>query len=112
MSGSNPQQPPNLNTLDSILSQYAKSMKPGETIRIPLYKVKSSTTSIDPFMQARLSKSASGDSTAAPRSAVRNITESFPKVAKFIETVQKPDFQGAFQNGRLYQEDIPKVQVS
>lgn len=93
-----------LNTVDAILSYYSKSLKPGESISIPLYKGKNTITSVDPI-KSRANASGGGASSS------RNLEEKFPKIAKFIETVEKPDFQNTFKAGRLYQEDVPKAQV-
>ena len=35
----------------------------------------------------------------------------FPRVAKFVETVDRPDFAGKFKEGRLIEEDVPEVKV-
>ncbi len=95
---------PSLDTVDAILSHYSKSLQPGESISIPIYKGKATTTSID------LVKSKSVEN-AAP-SKIQSLNEKFPKIAKFIETVENPDFQNTFRGARLYQEDIPKAQVT
>ena len=92
---------PKLSTVDAILSHYAKSLKPGETIRIPLYKGKSTTTSSDPLMER----------TTADANK-KKLEEKFPKMAKFIETVEKPDFLHTLRNARLYQDYKPKAHVS
>lgn len=108
------QSPPTLKTVDAILSHYAKTLKPGESIQIPLIKGKSTTTSVDPIIHSRSKTSTSSagntDGSGVP-AASRIVQEKFPKIAKFIETVEKPDFQKCFQNGRFYQEDIPKAQA-
>ena len=93
-----------LGTVDAILSHYAKSLKPGESISIPIYKGKATTTSIDPLKSKTVVN-------AAP-SKIQSLNEKFPKIAKFIETVENPDFNTTFRGARLYQEDIPKAQVS
>lgn len=40
----------------------------------------------------------------------------FPRVAKFPETVTKPDFfgegSGSLRDGRMYEEDVPKAKAS
>ena len=94
--------PPTLTNVDAILSHYAKSLKPGESIRIPLYKGKGTTSSIDPIKKLRSNNNSASS---------RNQPEKFPKLAKFIETVEKPDFE-KLEGGRFYEEDIPKAQVS
>ena len=113
--------PAQLSTIDAILSHYSKSLKPGESISIPLYKGPGTVTSIDPIKKTRLSKSAqhhtkteevasssSTNSGGGGRNPMAQHVEKFPKMAKFIETVKKPDFKQAL---RLYQEDIPKAKV-
>ena len=115
----------NLNTIDSILSHYAKSLKPGESISIPLYKGKGTTISVDPLMKSRSTQQQQQQqqhqqqqqqkdqqNTNASSSMSRIMEEKFPKMAKFIETVEKPDFENVFDGGRFYQEDVPKVHVS
>ena len=109
--------PPTLKTVDAILSHYAKTLKPGESIQIPLIKGKSTITSVDPIFQSRSNASSGGSNGNSSNGggsggSSRLVQEKFPKIAKFIETVEKPDFQKLFQNGRFYQEDIPKAQVS
>ncbi len=90
-----PPPPQSLTTVDAILSHYSKYLKPGESISIPLIKGKSTTTSIDPLLLKANGRITTG--------------EKFPKLAKFIETVERPDFQSAFHGGRFYQENVPKV---
>ena len=104
-----------LKTIDAILSHYAKGLKPGESISIPLYKGPGTTTSVDPIKATRMSKGTSksqphadGPSNGASSTTRPVPIEQFPKMAKFIETVKKPDFK---QDMRLYQEDIPKAKV-
>jgi len=126
---------PPLNSVDAILSYYSKTLKPGETISIPLYKGKPTTTSHDFFLMKNAQKllsaaaatSAPGDThngngtsangtgagngAAVPIPAmIRNLTQPFPKLAKFTETTEKPEFlkNDELKTGRLYQEDIPK----
>ena len=37
----------------------------------------------------------------------------FPRVAKFVETVAAPDFtKGILRDGRMYEEEVPKMKVS
>jgi hypothetical protein len=117
-SAAKPSQPQHLKTIDALLSYHAKGLKPGESISIPLYKGPGTTTSMDPIKATRISKgaaakqpdgTANGTAGTGASSTVRPIPiERFPKMAKFIETVKKPDFT---QDLRLYQEDIPKAKV-
>uniref|UniRef100_A0A7S3PU53 Transcription initiation factor IIF subunit alpha n=1 Tax=Chaetoceros debilis TaxID=122233 RepID=A0A7S3PU53_9STRA len=115
---SNPPQPPaSFETIDAILSHHARSLQPGQSIAIPLYKSTNGTiTSIDPLQAARASKAAAaiGAKTIA-RSVQERSSVKFPRVMKFIETVEDPDFGNGkgkvetFRDGRLYVEDIPKA---
>lgn len=102
----------NFPSIDSLLSQYAKSLKPGESISIPLYKGSGTITTIDPLQATKAHKAAAAIGAKEPsQSVVKRHEVSFPKLCKFIETVEKPDFQkaGELQDGRLYMEDIPKA---
>jgi hypothetical protein len=84
----------NKSSIDVLLSQRGKSIKPGEQIRFTLVKGKSGIVCGDPVQ-----------SNAPP--------ETFPLLAKFPESVVKPDFSSSSWNkARLYQQDAPKVQVS
>lgn len=99
-------------TIDALLAQYAQSLKPGESISIPLYKGNGTITTIDPLQANKAQKAAAAIGAKAPASSVIKRHEvSFPKLCKFIQTVERPDFQkvGEFQDGRLYMEDIPKA---
>ena len=88
MAAPSPNEAPSLGTVDKILSHYAKSLKPGESISIPIYKGKASTESIDPVKSKTVAKAAA--------SKIQSLSEKFPKIAKFIETVEKPDFGNTF----------------
>ena len=35
----------------------------------------------------------------------------FPRVAKFGESVGRPDFGGRLVGGRMYEEDVPRAKV-
>lgn len=84
----------NKSGIDVLLSQRGKSIKPGEEIRFTLVKGKSGIICVDPVQ-----------SKAPP--------ETFPLVAKFPESVVKPDFSShQWSKARLYQQDAPKVKVS
>ena len=79
--------------MDVLLSQQGKSLAPGEQLRLVLVKGKSGITCQDPV-----------HSKAPP--------ESFPLLAKFPESVVKPDFTTPqWGKARLYQQDTPKAQV-
>jgi len=80
--------------IDVLLSQRGKTIAAGETITLTLIKGPSGLVGVDPV-----------NNKAPP--------ETFPLVAKFPESVPKPNFvHGAFAKCRLYQQDAPKVQVS
>ena len=108
------QQEKKMATIDAFLSQFAKTLKPGESISIPLYKGASSITNIDPNQAHKATKAAATIGAKAPAQSVLKRNEiTFPRILKFIETVEKPNFQkpGEFADGRLYMEDIPKAKV-
>jgi len=99
-------------TIDALLSQYAKNLQPGESVSIPLYKGRQTITTIDPLQASQAKKAAAAIGAKEPaKSVVKRHEISFPRLLKFIETVEKPNFQnvGEYQDGRLYTEDIPKV---
>jgi hypothetical protein len=101
-------------SIDTLLSQYAKSLKPGESISIPLYKGSGTITTIDPLQATKAHKAAAAIGAKEPaQSVIKRHEVSFPKLCKFIETVERPDFHkpGELQDGRLYMEDIPKAKV-
>ena len=77
-------------SINAVLTRLGKNLAPGETITFTLVKGPS-TVSSDPI------------STTDKRTPAL----SFPRMAKFIDTVVKPDFQQRFQNGRLYEENVP-----
>lgn len=86
-------------SIDAILSRHAKHLQPGQTITLTLVKGPTSK-STDPLL-ARAA--------AAKKQTATSLE--FPRVAKFVETVQKPDFKGKFAEGRLFEEDVPEVKV-
>jgi hypothetical protein len=91
---SNSKSSSNKSGIDVLLSQRGKSIKPGEEIRFTLVKGKSGSMCADPVQ-----------SKAPP--------ETFPLMAKFPESVVKPDFSShQWSKARLYQQDAPKVKVS
>jgi hypothetical protein len=106
---------PVFSTIDALLAQYAKNLQPGQSISIPLYKGKQTMTTIDPIQVSQAKKAAAAIGAKEPaKSVIKRHEISFPRLCKFIETVEKPNFQktGEFQDGRLYMEDIPKAKVS
>jgi len=106
---------PEFPTIDALLAQYAKNLQPGQSISIPLYKGKQTMTTIDPIQASQAKKAAAAIGAKEPaKSVIKRHEVSFPRLFKFIETVEKPNFQkaGEFQDGRLYMEDIPKAKVS
>ena len=92
-----------MTSIDSILSRHARSMKPGETLTLTLVKGPQSK-SADPLL-ARAA--AAKRMPNPPQLCALN----FPRVAKFVETVDRPDFAGKFKEGRLIEEDVPEVKV-
>lgn len=102
-------------TIDALLSQYAKDLQPGQSVSIPLYKGKQTVTTIDPLQASQAKKAAAAIGAKEPaKSVIKRHEISFPRLLKFIETVEKPNFHnvGEYQDGRLYTEDIPKAKVS
>lgn len=121
ITSSNPPHPPtSFETIDAILTHHARSLRPGESISIPLYKSANGTiTSIDPLQASRASKAAAAiGAKTITKSVKERSSVKFPRVMKFIETVEDPDFGNGkgrgetFRDGRLYVEDIPKAKVS
>jgi hypothetical protein len=50
---------------------------------------------------------------AAALSAAEKLTLTFPRIAKFPETVSKPNFySGGLRDGRMYEEEVPLAKVS
>jgi hypothetical protein len=79
--------------MDALLSQRGKAIAPGETVTFTLVKGPSGIVLKDPV------------NPKAP-------TATFPLIAKFPESVPKPDFtKPPFSKSRLYQQDTPKVKV-
>ena len=51
-------------------------------------------------------------STAVVRTSTRDaMPSSFPRMAKFVETVSPPDFGGILSDGRMYEEEVPRAKV-
>ena len=81
--------------IDTLLAKYARHLPPGGTVSVRLIKGPS-TTSVDPIAARR-------NSNAVPLE--------FPRVAKFTESIGRPDFGGRLRDGRMYEEDVPKAKV-
>jgi len=106
-------------TIDAILKDITKGLLPGQTVSIPLYKGQCTTTSVDALLAARTAAANAKNITPPPQQQQQHKTssehrllatnEKFPKIAKFTETVSKPNFHIDFCDGRMYHEDIPKV---
>ena len=92
-----------MTSIDTILSRHARSMKPGETLTLTLVKGPQSKSS-DPL----LARAAAAKKMPNPN---QMFALDFPRVAKFVETVDRPDFAGKFKEGRLIEEDVPEVKV-
>lgn len=82
--------------IDQLLAKYARHLPPGSSVSVRLIKGPSSS-SVDPI--------------AARRNAVNAVPLEFPRVAKFTESVTRPDFAGSLAEGRMYEEDVPKAKV-
>lgn len=102
-----------LNTIDEILGKYSNDLKPGESISIPLYKSRSTISTIDPIQVSRAQKIATsvGANTLTKGFVEKNELK-FPRLLKFNHpVVRKPKWDGDLDDGRLYIEDIPKAKV-
>ena len=78
--------------IDTLLTSQGRSLKIGEEIRFTLIKGPSNALFPDPV------------NPKAP-------TEQFPMIAKFPESVVKPNLQAEpWNTARLYQQDVPKAQ--
>ncbi|KAL3790021.1 hypothetical protein HJC23_011377 [Cyclotella cryptica] len=100
--------PPNGNTppaqagIDALLAKYARTLPPGGTVTVTLVKGPSSS-SVDPIAARRAASNEQQRRHAPP------VELTFPRVAKFPETITKPDFGGRLRDGRMYEEDVPKA---
>ena len=84
--------------IDTLLAKYARHLPPGGTVSVRLIKGPSSS-SVDPI--------------AARRNNANAVSLDFPRIAKFTESVTRPDFIGGkLGEGRMYEEDVPKAKVS
>lgn len=84
--------PGNGHGIDSLVSKHGKHLKTGEEVRFVLIKGPNRVALVDPV------------NPKAP-------SQEFPLVAKFSESVVKPDFSKMpWSTARLYQQDIPKAQ--
>eukprot|EP00984_Skeletonema_dohrnii_P024372 scaffold13491_cov110-Skeletonema_dohrnii-CCMP3373.AAC.1 len=117
--------------IDALLAKYARHLPPGGTISIQLTKGGTST-SVDPIAvrkavskkERQLQKnnnsgvSSGNDSdngggmsaaaATAARVAKEKLTLPFPRVAKFPETITRPNFiTGGLRDGRMYEEEVP-----
>lgn len=75
--------------IDSVLQSRGKSLQSGERLRFRLVKGPGTALTADPV------------DPKAPR-------QEFPLVAKFPESVMRPDFRGKHATARMYQQDVPK----
>ena len=88
-------------SIEKILNDYGKKLNPGDSISFTLVKGKETSTSVDPLLARRTNK---GNTNNNSKYELK-----FPRVAKFAETVTKPDFEKEWKDGRWYEEDIPKA---
>ncbi|KAL7472270.1 hypothetical protein ACHAXS_012603 [Conticribra weissflogii] len=121
--GTNHANPPLTLGIDTLLAKYARHLPPGGTVTVTLVKGPTSS-SVDPIAArkaaAALAKAGGGSdgegsSTGAlalgKKFAGATVPLPFPRVAKFPETVTKPDFlgdgsgSGSLRDGRMYEED-------
>ncbi|KAL3815347.1 hypothetical protein ACHAXA_002131 [Cyclostephanos tholiformis] len=139
-SSSSPSNPLLPSGIDALLAKYARRLPPGGSITVRLIKG-STSTSVDPIAARKAAASAakrsltvSNHSTSGRSScssagededdvdvppptmgaadARKNAPMSFPRMAKFVETVSPPDFGGALRDGRMYEEEVPKAKVN
>lgn len=87
-----------MTSIDALLSQHAKNLKPGESLSFVLVKGPTSKNSA-------ASVKADGTTQLAPELT-------FPKVAKFITTVVPPNFNATAPVMTMYEEDKPKARDS
>ncbi|KAL7550829.1 hypothetical protein ACHAWF_014034 [Thalassiosira exigua] len=116
--------------IDALLARYARDLPPGGTVTVRLIKGPSSA-SVDPIAArkaaARRAAAAGGNAGGGggggegseaiaasvrgtgPRGSLAGAPLSFPRVAKFHETVTAPDFfaTGSLKDGRMYEEEVP-----
>jgi hypothetical protein len=82
--------PPKKRSVDALLNSVGKSLQVDESVSIPILKGANPILGGDPV------------DLKAPR-------ESFPMIAKFPESVVKPEFtQDPWSKNRLYEQDVPK----
>ena len=94
-------------SIEKILNDYGKKLNPGDSISFTLVKGKETSTSVDPILARRTNK---GNTNNNNNNSSSNKYElAFPRVAKFAETVTKPEFEKEWKDGRWYEEDIPKA---
>eukprot|EP00571_Detonula_confervacea_P007614 CAMPEP_0172322470 /NCGR_PEP_ID=MMETSP1058-20130122/45954_1 /TAXON_ID=83371 /ORGANISM="Detonula confervacea, Strain CCMP 353" /LENGTH=724 /DNA_ID=CAMNT_0013038217 /DNA_START=12 /DNA_END=2183 /DNA_ORIENTATION=- len=125
---------PVISGIDTLLAKYARHLPPGGSISIRLIKGPTSQ-SVDPIAARQAAKKAAARNTAAVASSgvssgndsddnngaagaagpkatnSRSITAplTFPRMAKFSETVTQPDFGKSLRDGRIYEEEVPKA---
>ena len=89
---------PKITSIDKLLNDKAKQLKPGESITIPIIKGSTTHSSLDEILNQTETKALQ-----------------FPRIAKFGESVVKPNFEsdlnGGLHNVTLYEQDIPKIKV-
>lgn len=124
------QQLPLPSGIDTLLAKYARHLPPGGTITIQLIKGPS-TTSVDPIAARRAaakdaaknkrngggsgndSDDDNGGAKVAKKGKGITVPLTFPRIAKFNETVTAPDFvRGSLRDGRFYEEEVPLAKVS
>lgn len=128
--------------IDALLAKYARHLPPGGTISIQLIKGGTSTSVDPIAVRKAVAKKerqlqknnnattnsssavnsgndsdggGGGKATAAEAAAkvaAEKLTLTFPRVAKFPETVTRPNFYtGALKDGRMYEEEVPLAKV-
>jgi hypothetical protein len=124
--------------IDALLAKYARHLPPGGTLTVRLVKGPTSA-SVDPIAARREAAkaakaaqrkrsanddgsgdesdgggaAAAADGTGGKKKRGMNVPLTFPRIAKFSQTVTPPDFsKGNLKDGRLYEEEVPKLKVS
>ena len=116
-----------IGSVDALLAKYARHLPPGGTITVNLVKGPTSR-SVDPIAarraaakeEAARANSSGNDSDTGGAGGGNGaagvgmtVPVTFPRIAKFNETVTPPDFvRGSLRDGRMYEEEVPKAKVS
>lgn len=91
-----------MSSINAILTQRGKNLQPGQTITFTLVKG-GTTSSSDPILQSKTPNASNNDN--------NSLNQKFPCIAKFGESVVKPNFStpNHFRDGRMFEENKPKA---